>query len=640
MGYSEILMGVDIGGSFTDMLVLDAHRRIRICKTPSTPEQPEKAIANALSELGIDPRHISFVMHGTTIATNALLEGKGAKTAYISNYGFADTLSIARQSRAQLYQLKPLAKNIPVAKELCFEVGGRMTPQGEVLSRPDDQEIATIARKLAEMGVESVALNLLFSFIDNGFEQYIAERLAPQYSVSCGSLLHPAPGEYERGIVSWVNARVTPLMEAYLKKLNILLPNASIQVMQSHGHTIPAQRASQYSVNLLLSGPAAGVMAVKNIAEVLDESKILSFDMGGTSTDISVIDEDIKLTHHSNIGGWPIAVPMIDIQTIGAGGGSIAFVDEAGLLRLGPESAGSTPGPACYCRGGERPTVTDANFILGRIPATLQQLTLSIEKSRAAFLPLCETLNMEIEELAQGVVDLANEQMIQTLRKTLTAKNHYAGDFLLCGFGAAAGLHICALAEGLKIKRAIVPPHAGVLSAWGLLTASRGAHSTQSIGAVVEQITEAEIYKVQKELKGSVLGKIDYGNSSELTLRYFAELRYQGQLFCLNLMWQGLAKTENAFHAAHQQQYGHRLDHPVELVALRVEACHHPLIDHRELLEASVAQEGLMTPEPHLRQKQKLDHAITVVDANCTVWIPKDWEAWHDAMGNLRLQQT
>ncbi len=627
---NNILIGIDTGGTFTDF-VLVTEEGVRAHKTLSTPDAPEQAIVSGLRELGIAPHLPLSMMHGTTIATNAVLQGRGAKTAYITNYGFADTLTIGRQTRSELYNLKPAAKTIPVMRELCFETGGRITPQGEVLEELDAAQIVAIRRRLKQMGAQSVAVNLLFSFIDSHFEEEIERALQDDFFVSRSSALHPAPGEYERGIVTWLNARLIPLIDAYLKKLGSALPAANIRVMQSNGHTIASQQAAKRSVNLLLSGPAGGVIGAKHVADMLGEQKMLAFDMGGTSTDVAIIDGDIALTGCRQIGCWPVTIPMADIRTIGAGGGSIAFADEAGLLRLGPESAGSMPGPACYGRGGEKPTVTDANLILGHIPTVLQNLTLDMAKAEAAFRPLCAALGIDRDEAADGVIKLANEQMVQALRKTLAAKACSGDAFLLCGFGAAAGLHICALADGLNIKRAIIPAYAGVLSALGMLTARKGLYRTHTVCAPIDGIEASAIAAIRQRLERQVASAMRAQQIAQFELRYSCDLRYLGQLFCLTLPWQGPERTQAAFHRMHEQRYGHRLDAAAELVSLRLEAHSEPEITF---------QEALGKYQTSARANERFEANTVISDANCTTWVAQNWRAQRDSMGNLRLRRN
>ena len=631
----ERILGVDTGGSFTDLIIY-RNGNIQICKTPSFVDQPERSIINGLNELDVDTQKINSMMHGTTLATNAVLEGRGATTAYITNYGFADTLTIGRQNRKELYNLKPSSQVIPIEKELCMEVGGRVTPSGEILNQPTSAEITSLKNNLTQLGVESVAINLLFSFINKGFESDIARALESHFFVSQSSLLHPVPGEYERGIITWLNARIGPLINAYLKKLNSLLPTTNIHMMQSNGHTIEATQASKHSINLLLSGPAAGVMAVQHLAHELNQKNILSFDMGGTSTDISIIDQEITLTQSGRVGGFPISIPMLDIQTIGAGGGSIATLDEAGLLRIGPESAGSTPGPACYNRGGHQPTVTDANLILNRIPDQLQQITLDKQKSLAALQPLCDQLNTNPSTLAQGIVNLADEQMIQALRKVMTSKNYVARDFTLCGFGAAGGLHICALCEGLKIKCAIVPSNAGIFSAVGLLTAKQGIYRTHSVYKQLDQLGSSEIDAIQEKLKQQASQAMHCQQVKDFETRYFAELRYHGQLFCFRLKWQGIQRSEEAFHMIHSQQYGHKMDSPVELVTLQIEARSNAKLAYKEImnLASSATYDSKLPP-----QKTLLGPAV-IADSSCTIWVAEHWSARRDTMGNIFLNKV
>ena len=359
------LIGIDTGGTFTDFVLLQGGD-VRVHKVLSTPQAPERAILQGINELGLDPQGLT-VVHGSTVATNAVLEGKGACTLYIGNRGLEDLLAIGRQARTELYDLQPSPRHPPVARPLCLGIGGRLGADGASLDPLGPEDLDAIRETIRKVAPDSVAINLLFSYLDDAGERAIAASLPPGLFVSCSSQVLPVAGEYARGIATWLNARIGPLVGRYLERLSSALPGSRIAVMQSSGETIAARYAAHQAVRLLLSGPAGGLSGAAFAGAAGGAARLLSFDMGGTSTDVAVIDGEPRLTMDGRISGLPIALPMVDMHTIGAGGGSIARVDAGGLLLVGPESAGADPGPACYGRGGMRPTVTDANLVLGRL---------------------------------------------------------------------------------------------------------------------------------------------------------------------------------------------------------------------------------------------------------------------------------
>ncbi|NIR99194.1 MAG: hydantoinase/oxoprolinase family protein, partial [Gammaproteobacteria bacterium] len=362
-----MLLGVDTGGTFTDFVLSDGDGALRIHKLLSTPQAPEEAIVQGVRELGLDRGEDLRVIHGSTVATNAVLEGKGARTALITNRGLADMLSIGRQVRHALYDLQPRPTSPPVPPELCLETGGRLDAQGRVIEPLTDADLEELRRKLRALAPEAVAINLLFSFLDERFERAVEGIVPEGVFVSRSSAVLREYKEYERGVTTWLNAYVGPLVDGYLQRLQAALAPAALAVMQSSGATIEARQAGRQAVHLLLSGPAGGLSGARYVARRAGREQVLTFDMGGTSTDVALIHGEPQLTSEGHIGGYPVAIPMVDMHTIGAGGGSIAWVDAGGLLQVGPRSAGAHPGPACYGRGGEAPTVTDAHLVLGRL---------------------------------------------------------------------------------------------------------------------------------------------------------------------------------------------------------------------------------------------------------------------------------
>jgi len=434
-------LGVDTGGTFTDFVYI-ADGQIRVHKVLSTPESPELAILQGIAELGLSLQELRLV-HGSTVATNAVLQGRGVSTVYIGNRGFADLLSIGRQARPSLYDLQPAMKCAPVPADYCLETGGRLSADGDVLEPLTDADIQVLRQQVLTLKPRSIAINLLFSYLDPSLEKRIAAVMPDHLYVSCSSEILPEYKEYERGMATWLNAYVGPLMQGYLHRLEQQVTPASVAVMQSAAGTVNASQAGRMTVNLLLSGPAGGLMAAHYIGRQVGCERLLTLDMGGTSTDVALIDGDIRLTSEGQIGEYPVAVPMVDMHTIGAGGGSIARLDAGGMLHVGPESAGASPGPVCYGRGGTQVTVTDANLLLGRIPPDARlggSMRLDADAARQAMAVLAAAMQCSIEQAAQGIIRVANEHMVRALRVISLHKGCDPRDYMLVSFGGAGGV--------------------------------------------------------------------------------------------------------------------------------------------------------------------------------------------------------
>lgn len=591
-----LLLGVDTGGTFTDFVLLAESdgqaSALTIHKVLSTPHAPEQAILQGIEELGLGEsgkgnHEELIVVHGSTVATNAVLENKGVRTVFITNYGLRDLLTIGRQARRELYNLNPQTINPPVPRELCLETGGRLTSAGEELEALSEKELSLLKAMLEKLAPQAVAINLLFSWLDDQYEKRIAEIVPKGMFVSRSSVVLPEYREYERGITTWLNASVGPIVEGYLQRLCKALPQTKVSVMQSAGGTIEAEQAADQAVQLLLSGPAGGMAGVMHIGQLANEHRLLSFDMGGTSTDVSLIDGgvesktsgnkniELQLTTEGHIGPYPVGVPMVDMHTIGAGGGSIARVDGGGLLQVGPESAGADPGPACYGKSGTKPTVSDANLVLGRLRSEAflgGRLSLDETAARKAVTSVAEPMGLSVEAAAQGIIDVANENMARALRVMSVQRGLDPAELTLACFGGAGGLHVCALAESLGMKKALVPVHAGVLSALGMLVAPRARHLSRTINCLLSSADEAgledEVNKLAK--KGRQTLTREGFVEQEIEIKPSMDVRYHGQSYVINLPWKNIRQIAEAFHVRHETLYGHRLDLAIELVNLRV----------------------------------------------------------------------
>ena len=650
-------LGVDTGGTFTDFLLFDGQSgRLGVHKVLSTPNAPERAILQGIADLGIDTDNLLLV-HGSTVATNAVLEGKGVRTVYIANAGLADVLAIGRQARRELYNLQPQKTPPLIPREFCLEVDSRLGAEGEALAVMDDHGLDELCERLEALAPEAVAINLLFSFIDDSEEKQIESALRDHglghVFVSRSSDVLPEYREYERGMTTTLNAYVGPLMQGYLERLERSAPGCRLAVMQSSGGTASAHQAGRYPVQLLLSGPAGGLRGAQYAAARSGCDRLLSFDMGGTSTDVSIIDQEIGFTSEGRIGGYPVAVPMVDMHTIGAGGGSIASVDAGGMLLVGPESAGADPGPACYGKGGSRATVTDANVVLGRLLPNAflgGRMRLDTEKSQQAVAAVGKGLGMNAVEAASGIIDVVNDHMVRALRVMSVQRGEDPKDYTLVSFGGAGGLLVCALADALQMKHALVPANAGVLSALGMLAAEPSRERSLTIQMLLKDCSPVDIEEQYAQLHALAESELrEIAGDCDMHAQYSVDLRYRGQSYTLNLLWDAPRDLEYAFHELHESQYGHRMDIDVELVNLRLRLLgERPAFELPEWRPVAAAREhharvyGFDQPvtvllRDALQVGQSIAGPALITETTSTTWVDDGWQAEVDRWGNLLL---
>jgi N-methylhydantoinase A len=646
-------LGVDTGGTFTDFVLLDSDNRLRVHKVLSTPEAPERAILQGLADMGLVDADLQLV-HGSTVATNAVLEGKGVRTLYVANTGFADLLNIGRQQREALYDLQPPAPPPLVPHEHCLETEGRLDAQGRLLQPLSDEGLRQLIEEVERLAPDAVAVNLLFSYLDPEIEERIAAALPQGVFVSLSSRVLPEIREYERGMATWLNAWIGPRVAGYLSRLGEGLGGRPVSVMQSSGDTVAAAQAAGNAVRMLLSGPAGGLIAARRVGA---GRALLTFDMGGTSTDVALVDEEPRLTTEGRIGRFPVAVPMVDMHTIGAGGGSIAWLDAGGMLQVGPQSAGAAPGPACYARGGRLPTVTDANLVLGRLqPESFLGGGMRLDESAAmqAVAALAERMGSEPLQAARDIVDVANEHMAQALRAISIKRGVDPRERTLVSFGGAGGLHVCALAELLDVQRAMVPVNAGVLSALGMLVARPGRQLSQTRIGLLQEIPLDDIEGILGGLYQRGLDALrDEGFAPhDCEALASADLRYAGQSYTLNLPWRGVAETTEDFHRAHLQRYGHRLELPVELVNLRqsvrgpASALDLPGVPDTPMAEpfGRCGVAGIGSPVAQFWRRdlaagQRMQGPVLISEDVATSWIAPGWSLQVDSVGNLLLSR-
>lgn len=656
---SSVRIGIDTGGTFTDVIVWSGGR-LEAFKLPSTPDDPSRAILDGIVRAlaGAGESGDVEVVHGTTVGTNALLERTGARTALVSTAGFEDVLATRRQARPELYNLGVRAPMPLSPPELWFGLEERIDSDGSVRHAPSDEDIDELARMLRAFAAESVAVCLLFAFANPAHERAVESRLQSLgIPVSVSHRILPEYREYERATTVTINAYLAPRMRVYLERLADGVAGTRVgrlRVMQSSGGAISAATAAREPVRTILSGPAGGLVAAERLARAACLGDLVTFDMGGTSTDVALVAGGrARSTNEAVVAGVPVAVPILDIHTVGSGGGSIARVDDGGALRVGPESAGATPGPACYGRG-ELPTVTDANVSLGRIRNLLGgAFAIDVARANAAIDRLADAMttasgeSVTRERAALGVLRVAEANMERALRVVSVERGYDPRRASLLSFGGAGGLHACALAEALGMPRVVVPIHPGAFSALGLL-----------LGDVVRDVSRTvlgsmgEPNAVLDELEAEATRQLiaEGVEPSRVRTERTASMRYRGQSFEIDVPWGDDA--EERFHREHFQRYGHDdRERPVDVVHLRVRAAGAslpiqltPSVDsvrsERRIDSTSVCFEGGWT-DVAVHWRASLDRGATVngpaiiEEYGATTVLPAGWTLAVDATGNL-----
>jgi N-methylhydantoinase A len=685
-------IAIDTGGTFTDcVFVRDG--RLEILKVPSTPQDPAQAIANALGEIvgaGLAPpapdRQVERgkkgasrpapeldLICGTTVGTNALLERRGGRVALLTTAGFEDVIEIGRQARPRLYDFFVDRAAPLVPRERRFGLRERVSAEGVALVRPSPRELRRVARLVARSGAGSVAVCLLFSYVNPAHEQAIARELRRRgLDVSVSYEILPEFREYERTATTVMNAYLTPVMSGYLGEIERHARAAAqpasrrhdgaavqVRIMQSSGGIISARAAAREPVRTILSGPAGGVLGAQYVAALSGFDRIVSFDMGGTSTDVALLDGPLRTTNESMVADLPVAVPMLDIHTVGAGGGSIARFDRAGALRVGPESAGADPGPICYGRG-ERPTVTDAHAVLGRIPrGGLLGGAFPLDAERARRLMERQRGAMRtVEEFAQGIIAVANATMEKAIRVISIERGHDPRDYALVAFGGAGALHACELAASLEMPRVLVPRFPGGLSALGILRADVVRDVSHTVRLPVRSPRQAlislepEFARIERRGIAEVMR--EGFSRAQLRVDRLLDLRYVGQAYELTVPLAG--DFVAAFHRAHDRRYGYAdSQRQVEVVNVRARitgATPKPRITRSRLAglgarRALVAIESVTmagrsraTPvyaREKLRAGNRFAGPAIVTEYSATTFVPAGWRGRVDECLNLFL---
>ncbi len=674
-------IGVDTGGTFTD-IVMRIDSDLFTHKVLSTPQNPAHAVIQGVSEIlrlhntdtvgtGLPS---PYIIHGSTVATNALLERRGARIALVTTKGFEDVLEIGRQARPSLYDFFVERPAPLVPTERRFGISERTLHTGEIQTEIEPADLNTLASKLAALELDAIAICFLFAYVNPQNEQIVAKRLARiGIPVSCSHEVLPEYREYARFSTTVANAYIRPTLERHLSTLveSKQFPK-SFRLMLSNGGSVSVRNFESAGIRTVLSGPAGGVLGAYQIAKIAGYDQIITFDMGGTSTDVSLCDNGISLTTESTISGLPIKVPLIDIHTVGAGGGSIATVDTGGALRVGPESAGADPGPICYGNNGEDITVTDANLFLGRIAATQflgGAMSLDADKTSTHIEKFAAQLGIPPLQAADGILKVANAAMERAIKVISVERGFDTRDFTLVSFGGAGGLHAAFMAENLGIGTVLIPPNGGLLSAYGMLFADVVKDYSQTVLLKFETGSEALVdtlnagfdellTRAENEMKAEGF------TPEQLKIDRSLDMRYEGQSYELNIPYltgTGTSSRETQaliqkFHATHDQRFGYaRTDAPVEVVNLRLTATgetNKPAIRPLPLADADPSEaftvqnpvifEGEALPTDFYRREtlrpgNQITGPAILTEFSATTVIPPNFSAVVDAYQNLIL---
>jgi N-methylhydantoinase A len=657
---TEARLGVDVGGTFTDLVAL-VDGRLITAKVPTTPKNQARGVVSALDVVRSALGAVASFAHGSTVATNALLERRGARTALVTTEGFRDVIEIGRQNRPALYDLTRDRPAALVPRELRFTVRERMGRDG-VLVPLDEDSVGAAVEACREANVEAVAVCLLFGFLHPEHEQRVGKALRealPGVQVSVSSQVLPEFREYERCSTTVCNSYLTPRLAVYLGSLADKVEELGLPapvVMQSSGGAAKIETAAAQAVSCILSGPAGGVVGAAWIAGLSGFQDLVTFDMGGTSTDVApVLGGMVQTTTESVVAGVPIKLPMVDVHTVSAGGGSIAWVDAGGALRVGPGSAGADPGPAAYGRGGKEPTVTDANLYLGYLPDGAElggEVRLDRGQAEAALRRVGAQIGLEVEETARGIIRVADAEMIRALRVISVERGLDPRELTLVAFGGAGGLHACSLAEELDIGRILVPRAAGVLSALGLAISDVRRDQVHPLLAELGATDPAHVEACFEALEANVHAQLV--NDAQLTFTRLADLRYQGQSFELTVEGRDFGGLTARFHTEHERRYGYRMeDEVVELVNLRVVATVSRA--KPDLHEAPPRRDAAPTrrrasfdsdwreidvwERSDLGTGSKLRGPAVVEFTESTLVVRPDWQATVDGVGTLNLER-
>lgn len=660
-------IGVDIGGTFTD-LVLSENGKIHTYKLPSTPGDPSLALLQGLAYFHTKGfPTVKRITHGSTVATNAILERKGARTVFITTKGFKDLLFIGRQDRPELYQLHPQLPPSLIPESRCFDIQERLNFEGDVLTPMDEEAVEETLKRIDEADIDSVAVCFLFSYLNPEHEQRLKSILVERgglkdWQVSLSSEVLPEFREFERASTVVLEAYVRPIMSEYLSNIeNSISPESSLRIMNSDGGVMSADRARKQSIRTVLSGPAAGVIGGFQLAQEAGFDHVITIDMGGTSTDVSLCPGQQIHQTDAEMDGFPIRNRMINIKTIGAGGGSIARIDPAGGLHVGPESAGADPGPILYGFGGKEITVTDANAYLGRISPEYflgGEMPLQPEKITEPLARFAKALDLSPENAALGILQITNANIERAIRKVSIGRGYDPREFSIIAFGGAGPLHVCEVAERLEIPRVIIPPQPGVLCAYGLLMADLILEDTSAVLKEITPQTKQLLQHIftEKEQRAITQLNTEGVRDKDIMLIRLVDVRYLGQSFELTIPF--IEDLEDSFHSAHQERYGYSFpERSLEIVNLRLQAIGRTQKPVRspEPTGSTDSSPALVGEKTALARGQErttfslyerdqlqpgavISGAALVLQMDSTTYIPPGWEARADQYRNLLVE--
>ena len=628
MSGPKLLIGIAVGGTFTDVLCHEpGNRDLRSAKVPSIPGRQWRGVLDALSALGVDPAEIAAFVHGTTIATNALLERKGAKTGMITTLGFRDVIEIGRTRRmvGGLFDVK-FQRAAPIAeRDLRLEVAERTLADGTVEVPVQESDLDAMAARLTDLGVESLAVCFMNAYVNDETELAAAARLEerlPGIPICTSATVVRERGEYERFSTAALNAYLTPVMDGYLTTLSKELTDAGVRapvnIMGSNGGAMTLEQASRFVAGTFLSGPVGGVTGAVRVCELMDIAHCITFDMGGTSTDVALVhDRTPRISHTNQVDAYPLQVPQLDIHTIGAGGGSIAWARADGTLEVGPRSAGAVPGPACYGRGGTSATISDANLLLGRLPSNRPLaggLRLDPDRAEAAFAELHAALGERAAasiQLAEGVLRIAVAKMAGAVREVSVHRGYDPRDFTLVGFGGAGPMHVLMVADELAIPRAVIPRFPGHLSALGQLLADHRRDDVLAWGGPLSALEVPALHRRVEQMRERASGALHADGVEDDRIRHEVtlDMRYRGQSFTLAVPWredyEKWDPLREAFNGRHHETFGYA-DHEndTEIVNVR-------------LMSTGLVDKPTLTFQPEQGNEAKLETR--------PVWFEGDW---------------
>lgn len=619
---SRYRIGIDVGGTFTDFVLYDGQDRVtRTLKVPTTPNDPSDAIAEGIERLGIALADVGGLAHGTTTATNALIERKGARTAFLTTRGHRDTLEIRRNNREELYDAQWSPPPPLVARRDRLEVTERMMWDGEVAVPLDEEQLGEVIDKLQAREVEAVAICFLHSYQHPAHEaraKELVQAAMPDAFVTASSDISQEFREFERGSTVAANAFVGPRVQRYMRHLRDRLAEGGLRedvaIMQSNGGVCSIEDAARFPAKLARSGPAGGAMALERLAELTGIPNLVGIDIGGTSADVAmIVDGRTRWASPLQVEwGMPLLFPSVDVVSIGAGGGSLAWIDDGGSLHMGPQSAGAVPGPVCYGRGGEVPTSTDAHLVLGRLSPELvmsEGMDMHEDLARRAITEhVGKPLGLDPEAAAEGMLRILDHNMLQAIRLVTVERGYDPRDFALVGLGGGGPLHVCELARELGMRTAIVPIAPGVLSAWGMLTVDTLEDRSRTILKRRKAVDDAELSATLTELRDSIGASLSgQGIAAEAVVyEFILDMQYYGQVFSLPVTLEGegvdvtperLAAAEERFHAEHEREYGHA-DRAQEIQIVNARVFGRALVDKPEVTPES---EGPEDPSSALR---------------------------------------